>query len=317
MTYYNLVYSQGRGVQIMNKRSILIICLILCVICSISVAAAADMDANATHATQQDFVQTTEVNDVSVNDTLASSNNPDKLNAEPDSFTQLQDDISGSDHITLDHDYNFNSADDSGKVEGIVIARSMTIEGGNIVIDAKNQARIFKIMDGCSVTLNGITFKNGNADNGGAIYCAGTLTMNNCKFEDNNATNGGAVYFTSVPDILSNLEFTRNHADNNGGAMYYHADASGTSHDDALKLSKFINNTAGNEGGALYLHGSTGKIESNEFTGNNATNDGGAIMIEGSNWRIDGSTFKSNTAINKRGGAIYLLIGIMVLTMVI
>ena len=105
MTYYNLVYSQGRGVQIMNKRSILIICLILCVICSISVAAAADMDSNAT---QQDFVQTTEVNDVSVNDTLASSNNPDKLNAEPDSFTQLENDISG-DVVTLEHDYNYYS----------------------------------------------------------------------------------------------------------------------------------------------------------------------------------------------------------------
>ena len=303
MTYYNLVYSQGRGVQIMNKRSILIICLILCVICSISVAAAADVDANAT---QQDFVQTTEVNDVSVNDTLASSNNPDKLNAEPDSFTQLQNDISGGGDVTLDQDYSYNSGD-SGLEEGIVISRSVTITGNGHVIDAKNHARIFNIASGCTVTLNGITFINGNANgDGGAIYSAGTLIMNNCKFENNTATNGGAVYFASVPGKLSDLEFTRNHADNNGGAIYYHADASGTSHDDELKLSNFTDNTAGNEGGALYLWGSTGKMSTNQFIGNNATNDGGAIMIEGANWTVSGSTFTRNTAVNKRGGAIYL-----------
>ena len=287
----------------MNKRYILIIGLIICLICSISAVAAADSDTNGT---QKDFVQSTEVNDVSVNDTLASSNNPEKLNAAPDSFTALKDKISDGGTVTLDQDYNYNSGDDSSLAEGIEISDSITINGNNIVIDAKNQARIFKIMDGCSVTLSGITFKNGNANEGGAIYSAGTLTMDNCKFEDNNATNGGAVYFTSVPGVLSDLEFTRNHADNNGGAMYYHSDASGTSNDDALKLSTFTNNTAGNEGGALYLWGSTGKIETNVFTGNNATNDGGAIMIKGSNWGINDSTFKSNTAINKRGGAIYL-----------
>ena len=130
--------------------------------------------------------------------------------------------------------------------------------------------------------------------------------MNNCKFEDNNATNGGAIYFASVPGILSNLEFTRNHADGDGGAMYYYSDASGTAQSDALKESTFTDNTAGNEGGALYLWGSNGKIEGNVFTGNNATDDGGAIMIKGSNWRISNSTFNSNAAINKRGGAIYL-----------
>ena len=275
----------------------------ICLICSISAVAAADIDTNAT---QDDFVQSTEVNDVSVNDTLASSNNPEKLNAADDSFTALQDKISGGGVVDLLHDYNYNSADDSGLAEGIVISKSVEITGNNIVIDAKNHARIFKIMDGCSVTLNGITFKNGNADNGGAIYSAGTLTMNNCKFEDNNATNGGAIYFASVPGILSDLEFTRNHANGDGGAMYYHADASGTAQSDALKQSTFTDNTAGNEGGALYLWGSNGKIEGNVFTGNNATDDGGAIMIKGSNWRINGSTFKSNTAINKRGGAIYL-----------
>ena len=217
----------------------------ICLICSISAVAAADIDTNAT---QDDFVQSTEVNDVSVNDTLASSNNPEKLNA-ADSFAALEDKISGGGTVTLDQDYNYNSVDDSGRVEGIVISHDLTINGDNIVIDAKNHARIFKIMDGCSVTLNGITFKNGNADNGGAIYSAGTLTMNNCKFEDNNATNGGAIYFASVPGILSNLEFTRNHADGDGGAMYYHADASGTAQSDPtiLQVMKVVLYTFGDQ----------------------------------------------------------------------
>ena len=120
----------------MNKRYILIIGLILCLICSISAVMAADSDTNST---QDDFVQSTEVNDVSVNDTLASSNNPEKLNAADDSFTALQDKIRAGGVVTLDQNYNYNSADDSGLKNGITGSKGdITLYEKDFIIDTND-----------------------------------------------------------------------------------------------------------------------------------------------------------------------------------
>ena len=71
----------------------------------------------------------------------------------------------------------------------------MTIYGNNHTIDGNGKARIFQI-NGCNVVFHNITFTNGSADKGGAIYSEGTVTAIGCTFTGNTATSekGGAIY---------------------------------------------------------------------------------------------------------------------------
>ena len=281
----------------------------MCLVCSAQAVMAAEADTNGT---KQDFIQTTDVDDVASNSsvTLLSNDNQngeDVLNDPYDgTFTGLNELLDdGSSEYTLQTDYAY-TAGDSDYVNGIVISRNITINGNGKTIDGSGQARIFNITTGYSVTLNGVTFINGHADYGGAIYSDGILTMDNCIFKNNDATyDGGAIYLEAIPGTLSNLDFTANHAGHDGGAIYYHEKITGST-EDGLIGSNFTNNTAGDEGGALYIEGMGGIIRGSTFIGNNATVDGGAIMIKGTNWRVYGSTFRKNNAVDRRGGAIYL-----------
>ena len=285
----------------MKKRGILILCMLLCLILMAQAVTANEIDTNDTN---QDFIQTADVKDS--NHTLSSTQDNNVLNTTGKSFTELNTLLSGSGNtFDLRDNYVYSDGDTAFK-DGITISKDITVNGNGFTIDGNSQARIFNILSGCSVTLNGITFINGHASDGGAIYSDGFLSMNNCKFTNNTATNdGGAVYFEATPSSLSYLEFTSNTADHDGGAMFYHEEIEG-SHEDGLRHSTFTNNTAGNQGGALHIDGHDGKIYDCIFTGNNATVDGGAIMINGINWGFYDSTFTSNIAVTRRGGAIYL-----------
>ena len=119
------------------------------------------------------------------------------------SFTSLYDKVKNGGTVTLDNDYKYSSGDEAYK-NGINITKNLVLNGnGNIVIDGDKQARIFNIEEGITVTLKGITFKNGNATgNGGAINSLGVLNVENCKFINNTANfldndtpgHGGAIY---------------------------------------------------------------------------------------------------------------------------
>ena len=63
----------------------------------------------------------------------------------------------------------------------IVINKNLTIKGktgaGSDKLNAITLSRIFKVKDGTALTLENITLKNGEADNGGGVYNEGTLIM--------------------------------------------------------------------------------------------------------------------------------------------
>ncbi len=81
----------------------------------------------------------------------------------------------------------------------IQISKPITIIGtGSTVLDAQRRSRIFTIAQQVTgVNIQGITFVNGNADNGGALYINGgcnNIVVTDCVFKDNTATaNGGAI----------------------------------------------------------------------------------------------------------------------------
>ena len=283
----------------MLNRKIIVICLVICFIFSCQ-AVFASGELNKT-------------NDISLANkdisAYSSANSTNQLGVEnAESFSNLQDKLNNGGYVNLENNYSFNDVDDTGLKNGIVISKSVDVNGnGNVIIDAQNKARIFNIADGVSVTLRGITFINANSfgNDGGAIYSNGILNIENCKFINNTATNGGAIYIAATVGSLTNLEFTGNRAIEDGGAIYFHHD-SVTGEGSGLYKSNFTNNVAGDDGGALFLYGVSGRLYDVNFNNNIAHKDGGAIMINGTDWKIYDSTFNNNNATTRRGGAIYL-----------
>ncbi len=121
--------------------------------------------------------------------------------------------------------------------EGIIINKSIIIDGRGHVLDGHGISRIFKVING-TVVFKNIIFRGGSSDKGSAIY--GESLVINSTFEDNYCRNtlrcrnvssstyglipspiynlicyGGALYNVNA----FNCTFKSNHADH-GGAMY-------------------------------------------------------------------------------------------------
>ena len=124
----------------MNKKEILMICLIICFIFSISAVSAADVDVNTT----DDTILTAQIDDaVSISNDLSSYSLPENnsiVRGENDgagSFSELQERINNdtTGEISLDKNYAYNSSSDSGLTNGIVISKNIVIKGNNYITD--------------------------------------------------------------------------------------------------------------------------------------------------------------------------------------
>ena len=137
----------------MTRKEILFICLIICCLFSLQAVAAAS-DGNST-----DQVVLTTDSDVSAYSLPNSDNQLRSGSENAGTFSDLQNNISGKQSVTLVNNFTYDDTKDSGLANGIDISSSITIDGqGNVIIDASKQARVFNIAEGVSVTLKGITF---------------------------------------------------------------------------------------------------------------------------------------------------------------
>ena len=165
--------------------------------------------------------------------------------------------------------------------EGIIINKTIIIDGNGHVLDGKGMSRIFKVING-SVIFKNIIFRDGSSDKGSAI-CGESLVINS-TFENNYCRNniryndeelsastygyipspfiwltcyGGAVYNVNA----INCTFKSNHADY-GGAMCggsavdcifnsNHANQGGAVYDGNAVNCTFVNNSAYEYGGAI------------------------------------------------------------------
>jgi len=233
-------------------------------------------------------------------------------------FSELQSNITQAapnSILTLNKNYEY----DSGfHIEGIVIDKSITIDGNGFKIDAHGNSRIFKITVD-KVTLKNIIFVNGKTtDNGGAVYFekSGNVTncnftrngggavfftgngdVTSCNFVDNYATCGGAINFQAIGNV-ENCNFTRNSASDNGGAVYI-------KNTGVVRNCNFINSASKNNGGAVFFENS-GKVTNCNFTNNKVTAEksfGGAVYFN-FDGEVTNCSFVENTASNA-GGAVY------------
>ena len=223
------------------------------------------------------------------------------------SFNDLGNEINdlNKTEIILNNDYYYQNEDADG---GIVINRSLTIDGQGHIIDGNQKSKIF-IIKAKNVTLKNIKFINGYAGLGSAGAVLFDVNSNgniiNSTFINNQAWSGGAIFFNENSTAnIANSRFINNRA-GDGGAIFQDS-YSLTSIKNCVFYSNHatISQVSGNGGAILYSLDSGGFVANSSFTNNRATRYGGAVSIlKGSNLTVDYSNFKDNGAYY--GGALY------------
>ncbi|MBQ8018111.1 MAG: hypothetical protein IJ258_08415 [Methanobrevibacter sp.] len=203
--------------------------------------------------------------------------------------------------LTLKNDYKYVNED----IHGIVISKSITIDGAGHTIDANHSSRIFNITAD-NVVLKNINFVNGNAFGkyyssdvgGGAIYWSGSNGLvKNCNFTNNTGSDIEDDPFENEETIESQdgliIHVIRPRPMgariNEGGAISWRGE-NGT-----VTECIFINNHVGypDGGGAICWRGLNGKILNSIFLDNGAW-VGSAVEWRGDNGMISSSKFKNS-----------------------
>jgi hypothetical protein len=191
----------------------------------------------------------------------------------------------------------------------VSISGDVEIRGSSAVFDARGLSRHFSVKPKGTLSLAGITLKNGVADAGGSIFAeSATLNIKRSRFENNQATaqnygSGGAVLvrqgFLSVTDSL----FLNNKTSMNGGNLFGGAISAENSLGLLIARSEFRGNFSAG-GGAIYLHNASAEVSEMTdliVTGNSAF-FGAGIDLRSGMVMIKNSSFESNNALNEGGG---------------
>ena len=169
---------------------------------------------------------------------------------------------------------------------------------GGITLSGDSATRVMQINTSVSATLDGLTFIDGYADQGGALVNLGDLAITNSVFRRNTADPlaglsggvGGAISNYGTLNVNHSL-FDANEGFN-GGAI--NSVGSFT-----VSTSTFVGNQSGFNGGALRLFGMT-EISNSTFNDNEAVNGGGGLINQG-DLTISNSTIAGNTALDGGG----------------
>jgi parallel beta helix pectate lyase-like protein len=200
----------------------------------------------------------------------------------------------------------------------ILISTNCTIDASalpnGIFLNGNHHAYgIIHIGSGVTASFNYLTFTNGIASFGGAIYSSGNFNVTNCTFANNSVvSNGGpgegaAIYSLSGNATLINCIFSGNSGLGSGSAGAIYVGGSAT-----MMNCIFSNNNVGSAGGAIVNLG-TSILMNCTFSSNNAAT-GGAIINEGTSMLMNNCTFSGNSAMLRDGGAIANVGGICTLT---
>ena len=230
------------GAEFLINKRLMMLAILLAGLLAVSAVSAAD---NATCDIADE--------EITADETVVIEENQEILSENDDygTFTDLANLINKADiNLTLAKNYRFTDAD-SKYVNGIEIRKGINIFGNGATIDGSNQARIFNVFIYSS--FHDMNFINAKSDMGGAIM--------------GSRDDSFAVY---------NSNFTNNHADTLGGALY---------NGHAINCS-FKNNTA-EYGGAIYI----GAADNCTFEDNSAYYAGAVYNVYAVN-----STFLRNHA---------------------
>ena len=224
--------------------------------------------------------------------------------------------------VNLGNNVSIRENTASGNGGGVYVASGATLclNGGATVGNSSGSCPTASTTPSSS---NGIN----KANNGGGIYCAGTLglgksvntsgTLSNSAYSGGIYTNlstndGGAVYLTSSSTLNTNGSFSisKNRSVKNGAGIYYGSTG-------ALSLSSgtFTSNESW-AGGAIYIPSSNISItiSGGNYTSNSSSNAaGGAIHSEGTGLlKLAGAvSFSNNTGSTSYGGGAISTMGLI------
>ena len=145
--------------------------------------------------------------------------------------------------------------------ERISLNKSVSLIGAGpatTILDAEEKGTVVSATGviSSSTTISGFTIKNGNATNGGGIYCSATASplITGNKIINNSATNGGGVYVSDGSTVtITNCLIAGNLATN--GAGIYELNAG---YDKPYVANcTVVSNTASTNGGGIYCPGNT------------------------------------------------------------
>lgn len=170
-------------------------------------------------------------------------------------YTDLQSQIDATPEggvLNLPYNFTYNLGVDADKFpNGVILNKAITINGNGFTISGNNSKRIFILEKEVKINLNDITFANGNATEGGAVYLGweyDDVNITNCIFENNTAVEGGAIFNGYHYINVDSCTFKNNTATENGGAIFIQGDGENKT----IKNSKFEDNNA-TKGKSIYI----------------------------------------------------------------
>lgn len=157
----------------------------------------------------------------------------------------------------------------------LLVDKSVTINGagaGLLAVDGNAASTVFQIGPNKTVTLSGLTIRNGEGNFGGGIMNgdAATLTIINSTLSGNTGGNGGGSFNSGTLSVV-NSTVSGNMA-SEGGAIYNSGAGALT-----ITNSTFSSNTAG--GGGVSLNLGTLQVANSTFSGNSASFAGGFFNL--------------------------------------
>nr|WP_294999930.1 right-handed parallel beta-helix repeat-containing protein [uncultured Methanobrevibacter sp.] len=181
--------------------------------------------------------------------------NGEITNTVPGTYTDLQTKIDATPDggvLNLPYNFTYNLGVDADKFpNGVILNKAITINGNGFTISGNNSKRIFILEKEVKINLNDITFANGNATEGGAVYLGweyDDVNITNCIFENNTAVEGGAIFNGYHYINVDSCTFKNNTATENGGAIFIQGDGENKT----IKNSKFEDNNA-TKGKSIYI----------------------------------------------------------------
>ena len=274
------------------KKSLLIICLIICLFAIASVSATDTDDSAISSEDTGEIELSHEIESADENlgtseeQTVTQTDNEEKTGAtDHGTFWALQSKIesaSSGDTVYLENNY---SCEDSWiRDTGIYIGKSnLVIDGQGHTIDAKQKTRIFDISTVENVTIKNIKFINAKCENtAGAIYWSYSAngSVSGCSFVNCAAERGGSgaiQWYYSANGSVSGCSFVNCAAEyDRGGAIQWYESDNGS-----VSGCSFVNCAAG-FGGAIHwqIGSANGNISDCVFI-NNTDSNGKAIHIDG------------------------------------
>lgn len=186
-------------------------------------------------------------------------------------------------------------------MENVVVSRNVIVQGSGInstIVNGNDNGTVFDIQPGLSVTLSGLTVRNGRSliaplsQGGGIRVYTSTLTVIDTLITANSADLGAGIYGAASTINIQQSQISDNAATYYGGGVF---DSGGV----VNVIGSVVANNSAYFGGGIRGHHLN--ISSSTVTGNEAEWGGGFYLVGGS-ITVTYSTVSNNIAVETGGG---------------